>query len=613
MCGIVGVVCDGPCSRYFGRPVGLLIKECLLNLEYRGYDSVGFAVYSSGRLVVRKSRGKILEVERKLGFDELDGSVAIGHTRWATHGEPSDSNAHPHVDCGGRVAVVHNGIIHNYLELREYLRGRGHVFRSETDTEVVPHLLEELLSRGYTTLDALRELARTLRGAYALAIVVSGEPDRIYFIRNVSPLVIGLLEGVVFLASDIPAFLRYTKRVVVLEDGDFGYVSPSGVYVENIVKGVVDWRGRLRVVDWTPDMVAKGGYPHFMLKEIHEQPTALGNTLASIPPEVGKAVKTVARASRVFLAACGTSYHAALVGEYLLNTLCGLSATAFVASEYLRYRKVFREGDVLIAISQSGETIDTLMAVREARKRGARVIAVANVLYSAIPRESDVAIYTRAGPEIAVAATKTFTAQLVALLYLATEVARVLGSEDPGYLDLLRREMTSLPELAGEVIHVHEARIRRLADRMRGKVSAYYLGRGIGVPVSMEGALKLKEVAYIHAEAYPAGESKHGPIALVEEDFPVLFAVFDDEFRDLLLGNVEEMRARRAFAVGLVPRGYQDVARRFDFALEMPRLTPYTAAVLYSIPYQLLAYYTSVAKGLDPDRPRNLAKTVTVE
>jgi glucosamine--fructose-6-phosphate aminotransferase (isomerizing) len=606
-------VCDGPCSRYFGRPVGLLIKECLLNLEYRGYDSVGFAVYSSGRLVVRKSRGKILEVERKLGFDELDGFVAIGHTRWATHGEPSDSNAHPHVDCGGRVAVVHNGIIHNYLELREYLRGRGHVFRSETDTEVVPHLLEELLSRGYTTLDALRELARTLRGAYALAIVVSGEPDRIYFIRNVSPLVIGLLEGAVFLASDIPAFLRYTNRVVVLEDGDFGYVSPSGVYVENVVKGVVDWRGRLRVVDWTPDMVAKGGYPHFMLKEIHEQPTALRNTLASIPPEVGEAVKDVARAGRVFLAACGTSYHAALVGEYLLNTLCGLSATAFVASEYLRYRKVFREGDVLIAISQSGETIDTLMAVREARRRGARVIAVANVLYSAIPRESDAAIYTRAGPEIAVAATKTFTAQLVALLYLATEVARVLGSEDPGYLDLLRREMTSLPELAGEVIHVHEARIRRLAERMRGKVSAYYLGRGIGVPVSMEGALKLKEVAYIHAEAYPAGESKHGPIALVEEDFPVLFAVFDDEFRDLLLGNVEEMRARRAFTVGLVPRGYQDIARRFDFTVEMPRLTPYTAAVLYSIPYQLLAYYTSVAKGLDPDKPRNLAKTVTVE
>jgi len=613
VCGIVGVVCNGLCSKQFGKPIGMLIKECLLNLEYRGYDSVGFAIYSSGRVVVRKSRGKILEVERKLGFDEFDGSLAIGHTRWATHGEPTDYNAHPHVDCSGRIAVVHNGIIHNYLELKEYLKARGHVFRSETDTEVVPHLLEELTGRGYSALDALRELVRTLRGAYALAIVFSHEPGRIYFVRNVSPLVIGIGDGAVFVASDIPAFLRYTNRVVVLEDGDFGYVSPSEIYVENSVKGVVEWRGRVRVVDWTPDMVAKEGYPHYMLKEIHEQPTALRNTLASIALEVGEAVKVVAKANRVFLTACGTSYHAALVGEYLLNTLCGLNATSFIASEYLRYRKVFREGDVLVAISQSGETIDTLMAVREARKRGARVVAVANVLFSAIPRESDVAIYTRAGPEIAVAATKTFTAQLAVLLYLATEVAKILGSEDPDHLGELRREMTSLPELAGAVILQHEARIRRLAEKLRDKTNAFYLGRGIGVPISMEGALKLKEIAYIHAEAYPAGESKHGPIALVEEGFPVLFAVFDDEFRDLLMGNVEEMRARRAFTVGLVPRGYPDLARRFDFAVEMPRLTPYAAAVLYAIPYQLVAYYTSVARGLDPDKPRNLAKTVTVE
>ncbi len=613
MCGIAGVVCRGPCSKYFDKPVGLLIKECLLNLEYRGYDSVGFAVYGSGRIAVRKSRGKILEVERKLGFDEFDGDVAIGHTRWATHGEPSDYNAHPHVDCGGRVAVVHNGIIHNYLELREYLEARGHVFRSETDTEVVPHLLEELISRGSSTLDALRELVRTLRGAYALALLFSHEPNRIYFIRNVSPLVIGIRDGAIFVASDIPAFLRYTNKVVVLEDGDFGYVSPDEVYIENVVKGVVEWGERVRVIDWTPDMVAKEGYPHFMLKEIHEQPTALRNTLASIALEVGEATKVLAKASRIFLTACGTSYHAALAGEYLLNSLCGLNATSFIASEYLRYRKVFRDGDVLVAISQSGETIDTLMAVREARKRGAKVVSLANVLFSAIPRESDVAIYTRAGPEVAVAATKTFTAQLATLLYLATEVARVLGSEDPSYLDLLRKEVAELPELASEVILQHEARIKRLAEKLKGKANAFYLGRGIGVPISMEGALKLKEIAYIHAEAYPAGESKHGPIALVEEDFPVLFAVFDDEFRDLLMGNVEEMKARRAYIVGLVPDDYPDLARRFDFAIEMPKLTPYSAAVLYSIPYQLVAYYTSVARGLDPDRPRNLAKTVTVE
>lgn len=613
MCGIIGIVCNDSCSKYFGKPLGLLIKESLLNLEYRGYDSVGFAVSRHGKVIVRKSKGKILDVDKKLGFDEFDGVVGIGHTRWATHGEPNDVNAHPHTDCRGGIAVVHNGIIHNYLEFKEMLKARGHVFKSDTDTEVVPHLLEELISKGFSVLDAVRKLAKILKGAYALAIIVSSDPSKIYFVRNVSPLVIGIQDNAVFIASDIPAFLKYTNKVIVLEDGDFGYVSPSEIYIENIERGFVEWLKRVRVIDWAPDMIAKGGFPHYMLKEIHEQPIALRNTLASIGSEVSKIVDLIVKADRVFFTACGTSYHAALVGEYMFNTLCGLNVTSFIASEYLRYRKVFREGDIVVAVSQSGETIDTLMAVREARKRGAKVVAIANVLYSAIPRESDAVVYTRAGPEIAVAATKTFTAQLLVLLYTAIEVAQRLNSENVNYIGLIRREMEMLPELVENVIHTYEARVKGLAEKLKNKTNAFYLGRGIGVPISMEGALKLKEIAYIHAEAYPAGESKHGPIALVEEDFPVFFAIFDDEYKDLLLGNLEEMKARRAFTIGLIPKNYVDPVKKLDFVIEMPRLTPYTASILYSIPYQLVAYYTSVAKGLDPDKPRNLAKTVTVE
>lgn len=613
MCGIIGIACSTTCSKVLGKFLGLVIKECLLNLEYRGYDSVGFAIIDESNMVIRKSKGKISDVEKKLSFDEYDGSVGIGHTRWATHGEPSDRNAHPHTDCRGNIIVVHNGIIHNYLELKEMLIEKGHVFKSETDTEVIPHFLEDLLTKGYSVLDAVRTLAKVLKGAYALAIIVSSEPQKIYFIRNVSPLVIGIGSNVSFIASDIPAFLRFTNKVIVLDDGDFGYVSPSEMYIENIDKGIVDWRKRTRIVDWTPEMIAKEGFPHFMLKEIHEQPIALRNTLASVGVEIADVVKVLSKSSRIFLTACGTSFHAALVGEYIFNTLCGLNATTFIASEYLRYRKVFREGDVVIAISQSGETIDTLMAVREAKKCGAKVVAISNVLYSAIPRESDAVVYTRAGPEIGVAATKTFTTQLLVLLLISIEVAALLGLENQQNLEYIRREVREIPDIIENVIHLHEARIRRLAEKLKNKTNAFFLGRGIGVPISMEGALKLKEIAYVHSEAYPAGESKHGPIALVEEDFPVFFALFEDEYKELLISNIEEMKARRAFTIGLVPKNFNEAIKRLDIVFEIPRLTPYTAAIVYAVPYQLIAYYTSVSKGLDPDKPRNLAKTVTVE
>jgi len=615
VCGIIGILCKLYGSKVFNKPLGEIIKESLINLEYRGYDSVGFAIIDpfTRELVIKKSKGKIREVERRLGFSEYDGTIAIGHTRWATHGKPSDINAHPHVDCTNTIAIVHNGIIHNYMELKKKLIAKGHVFKSETDTEVVPHLIEEYLKQGLSFLEALRKVVRELKGAYALALISIYEPDKIYFVRNVSPLIIGLSDKALFIASDIPAFLQHTNKVIILEDGDFGYISPTEIYIENVNKGVVDWKSKIRIIDWTPEMAMKAGYPHYMLKEIHEQPIALKNTLASLGNEVDKVSKLLLDADRIFLTGAGTSFHAALAGEYLLNFMAGLNATAFISSEYMRFRKVFREDDVLIAVSQSGETIDTLMAVREARKKGVRIIALSNILDSAIPRESDISIYTRAGPEIGVAATKTFTTQLLVFVIIACRLAELTEQEDKSTINRVKNELKNINTITQAVTVMYEPFIRKFSERLARKTNAFYLGRGLGVPISMEGALKLKEIAYIHAEAYPAGESKHGPIALVEKDFPVFFTIFDDELKELILGNIEEMKARGALTIGLIPKGFEQAKEKLDVVFEMPRLTPYTAIIPYIIPYQLIAYYTSVARGYDPDRPRNLAKTVTVE
>lgn len=614
MCGIIGIACSSRGVNVFGKSLGLIIKDSLLNLEYRGYDSVGFAIVDEhGKIVVKKSKGKILDVEMKLGFDEYDGGVGIGHTRWATHGEPSDINAHPHTDCSNSIAVVHNGIIYNYQELKKLLIEKGHVFKSETDTEVVPHLIEEFIKNGYTVLEAIRLLVKIVKGAYALAIIVSNDPYKIYFVKNISPLVIGISNDIVFIASDIPAFLKHTNKVIVLDDGDFGYISPSEIYVENIDKGIVDWKKRIRVIDWTPEMILKGGFSHFMLKEIHEQSIALRNTLNSLGEEVEEIIKLLINARRIFLTGCGTSFHAALTGEYMLNVLCGIDTTSFISSEYMRFKKLFKDGDVLIAISQSGETIDTLMAVREAKKKNVKIVSICNVIDSAIPRESDKVVYTRAGPEISVAATKTFTAQLLVLLNLSIKLAKHMQSENSSILNRIEKELKEIPSIVTQVLHKYEPRIKSFAEKSKYFRNAFYLGRGIGLPISMEGALKLKEIAYIHAEAYPAGESKHGPIALIEENFPVFFVVLDDEYKEHILSNIEEMKARKALTIGLTPKNFEKILKKIDIVFEMPKLTPYTASIIYTIPYQLIAYYTAIAKGFDPDKPRNLAKTVTVE
>ncbi len=616
-CGIIAVASS---AGSLSKPLGEIIRESLKSLEYRGYDSVGFAVITKdGELVVRKSRGMIDSVSAKLGFSLIDGLVGIGHTRWATHGAPSDINSHPHLDCKGRIAVAHNGIIENWQTIKKDLINKGHVFVSDTDTEVIPHLIEEFKRKGLKPYDAFKAAVSELRGAYALVSLDLDEPDKVFFARHTSPLVVGLGKGVNFLASDIPAFLRYTRRVVVVRDGEVGFITSSQVVMERRKNdnGEVTWvridlRPRVRSVEWTPEMAMKEGFPHFMLKEIHEQPRALSSTLAGVKESLHYVAEELRRASRVVIIGAGTSYHASYLGALLLNNVGGLPSQALISSEMRWYARSISEGDVVIAVSQSGETIDTLLAVRAARRNGAKVIALSNVVDSAIPREASIAIYTRAGPEIGVAATKTFTTQVLTLSLLSVEVGKLRnvlnGEEANNHFKVLSR----VPELAANIINSSEAKAKAVARKMAEKKHAFYLGRGFGLPISMEGALKLKEVAYVHAEAYPAGESKHGPIALVEDGFPVLFTATTLEEAELVKSNVEEMKARYAWTLSVTPRKASELIKSVDIPFIMPDL-PFTASsVLYVLPYQLIAYYTAVAKGYDPDKPRNLAKTVTV-
>ncbi|GGI81073.1 glutamine--fructose-6-phosphate aminotransferase [Vulcanisaeta souniana JCM 11219] len=596
------------------EPIGKVVRRCLERLEYRGYDSVGIAVIKNNYIEVRKGKGKISEVNSRLNFDGVDGTTAMGHTRWATHGKPSDDNSHPHTDCSGTVAVIHNGIISNFLELKEELIKKGHVFKSETDTEIVAHLIEEYLKLGYRPFDAFKAALSKLRGAYAFVVAIAQEPNRLYFARNTSPLVIGIGNGTNFVASDIPAFLEYTNTVIVLRDGEYGYIEPGKVYIER--NGVpINIEERIRLISWTPEMASKEGYPHFMLKEIHEQPLAINSTLAGIEEGAfNKVVNAILDSRKILIIGAGTSYHAGLVGDYLLTSMLGLDTHTLISSEYRKYLNAVNDGDTVIAISQSGETIDTLVAVRAFKERGAKIIAISNVIDSAIPRESNYVLYTRAGPEIGVAATKTFTTQLTVLTILALKIGVATGklttNEYRSAMDMIGK----IPGLLQNVITKTEGKVKALSEHMSKKQSAYYLGRGIGVPLSMEGALKLKEIAYIHAEAYPAGESKHGPIALVEENYPVVFSILDDDNADAMLGNVMEMKARDAYIIGLVPDKYVGKFRELlNVTLEMPSIDYRVAPVIYIVPMQLLAYYTAVARGYDPDKPRNLAKTVTVE
>ncbi len=613
MCGIVGVVAD---PTIIPNVVPMLI-DGLKRLEYRGYDSAGFAFIEcgTGRLVVLKDKGTIDGVVERFNVQGRCGVSGIAHTRWATHGAPSEVNAHPHRDCLGDIAVVHNGIIKNFAVLRDLLREKGHRFTSETDTEVVAHLVEEYVRQGMPVFEAFKKAIQVIEGAYAIALIHRSEPGRIYFARMVSPLIIGLGDGFNMVSSDIPSMLPYTRRIVVLHDGEYGYIEANRVYIESS-KGPVDWRSRITHVTWSIDAAEKGGYPHFMLKEIMEQPRVLYETYTGLVSgaEAEAAAKLLASAGKVYVTGAGTSFHAGLVFSYYMATIAGAPVIPFIASEYKVYESLADEDSVVVAISQSGETIDTLQAVRAFKKRGAKVVAVSNVIASSIPRESDHTVYTRAGPEIGVAATKTFLTQVLALTLITLEHAaatgRLLASEKKSYI----RQLSKAGDAAARGINLSVRSIERLSEYLRTRKNMYILGRGLGAFLAYEAALKVKEVSYIHAEAYPAGESKHGPIALVERGFPVLFigANTAGDYVEKLQGNVMEMKARGAFTVlvGLSPyKQIEGVDYNIDVGEDDEILAPYAIIP----PFQLLAYKLAVSLGYDPDKPRNLAKTVTVE
>jgi len=609
LCGIIGFAKSGNAPL---RCSDVLV-EGLRKLEYRGYDSVGVAVVSkNGGFAIIKDVGSVDRVVKAPEFEVLDGSVAIGHTRWATHGKPSKENAHPHTDCSKRVAVVHNGIIENYLELKNVVLGEGHVFMSETDTEVVAHLIEHFKKLGAKPFEAFKKAVAMLRGSYALAVVDLDEPDRIFFARSVSPLVIGLGNNINFVSSDITAFVKYTNRVVVLRDGEVGYVSSSEVYVEFNGRPV-DVSSRIRLVELDAQSIEKGGFPHYMTKEIFEQPYALAQTFSALQTQnISDVLRVLEEARKIYIVGAGTSYHASLLGAIAFKRFLGLDAEALISSEFRVISRAVKWGDVVIGVSQSGETIDTLLALREARERGAKTVALVNNQFSTIARESDYVISMRAGPEIAVAATKTFTTQVLSLLYIVARLAEFTGAIDVDYKALIQGLKMS-HEVAQRVLEACTEVCKAIAVRLAEKQSAYYLGRVFGVPIAMEGALKLKEIAYIHAEAYPAGESKHGPIALVEEGFPVVF-IYLGFLDEMLESNVEEMKARGAYVIAVAQGDMVlgSIAKYSNAVVKMPKAPLEVRLVTYVIPLQLIAYYTSVIKGLDPDKPRNLAKTVTV-
>ncbi|MBI4840408.1 MAG: glutamine--fructose-6-phosphate transaminase (isomerizing) [candidate division NC10 bacterium] len=611
MCGIVGYIGEK-------RVVPILI-EGLKRLEYRGYDSAGLAVVDQGRMVIHRSVGKIKELENALWGTSLGGTLGLGHTRWATHGRPTEENAHPHTDCTGDLVVVHNGIIENYLALKEKLLAEGHFFRSETDTEVIAHLIEKYLKEDRDIEVATRRALNDVTGAYAIGVLWKGDPGRLVGAKCGSPLVVGLGQGDFFFASDIPAILNHTRNVLFLNDEELVVLTRDGVQVTTLMGEPV--QRPVEKVLWSPILAEKGGYKHFMLKEIYEQPRAVRDTIRGrFSEEAGQIFfegmealdEALPQIQKVILIACGTAWHAALVGKFLLEELCRVPVEVDYSSEF-RYRDPVVDPQTLVmAVSQSGETLDTLAGIKEARARGCHTFAVCNVVGSSITREVDGVLYTHAGPEIGVAATKTFTAQLAALYLFALYFGRRRGSLDAARVRDLLADLVRLPQQIETVLHL-DTELERLAHLFHTKSDFLYLARGITYPIALEGALKLKEISYIHAEGYPAGEMKHGPIALITEEMPVVILAPKDKVYEKILGNIQEVKARDGIVIAFCTEGDLDLPRKVDHCLAVPRTSPLLTPVLLAIPMQLLAYHVAVRKGCDVDQPRNLAKSVTVE
>lgn len=619
MCGIVGYVGS--------RPVVPVLLEGLHRLEYRGYDSAGIAVLNDNKLKVNKAKGKLAVLEEKLSQTHVASNIGIGHTRWATHGAPSDTNAHPHTDCSGTLAVVHNGIIENYQELKVKLLAEGHVFTSETDTEVLAHLIEKYLKERGSLLEAVRAAVEAVRGSYALAVISEAAPGEIVAARKDSPLVVGLNDGEYFLASDIPALLPYTRDTLLIDDGEVIRLSRGGAEVFG-PDGLPVTKEIFRV-KWDAKAAEREGWDHFMLKEIFEQPRALRDTLAGrltpgegglgfLPSleELGLEKDYINSLRQIHGVACGTAYHAAMVGKRLWEHLVGLPVEVDLASEF-RYRDVPLLGPetLVTVVSQSGETADTLAALREAKGRGSRVLAITNVVGSSVSREADHVLYTWAGPEIAVASTKAYTTQLLALGLIGLYLAQIRGSRtfDRRELAWLGAELAEIPGKAQQTLDLNQ-QVRGLAQRIAQHQNAFFIGRGLDYAAALEGALKLKEISYIHAEAYAAGELKHGTLALIEEGVPVVCLVTQPHLAEKTISNIKEVKARGGWTIGVtVPEVESQVAEAVDEMLVLPQTAPQWVPILAVIPLQLLAYYAAVARGCDVDQPRNLAKSVTVE
>ncbi|MDY3973806.1 MAG: glutamine--fructose-6-phosphate transaminase (isomerizing) [Veillonella caviae] len=610
MCGIVGYIGFEDASTF--------MLEGLSKLEYRGYDSAGIAVIGANNVIkIQKKVGRLANLEAVVKADANPGHIGIGHTRWATHGRPSDMNAHPHSDAKGLFAVVHNGIVENYLPIKEELIKKGYEFKSETDTEVVAHLLADLYDGDFE--GTVRRMLDRIEGSYSLVIMCAEDPSRIICTKQDNPLVIGLGKGENFIASDIPAIINRTRDTYILNDGEVAIVTKDSVAVSDRAGNPIN--KKVFHVTWNAEAAEKGGFEHFMLKEIYEQPKAIRDTLTGriskdnkevVYEELGWEPADVASIDRILITACGTAYHAGLVAKYYIEQLARIPVEVDIASEY-RYRNPLTDKNTLaIVISQSGETSDTLAALKEAKRLGARSLAITNVVGSSISREADQVVYTWAGPEIAVASTKAYTTQLVALLLLAVYLGQLNGKLDPVLAEKILTDLHELPTLCNEIFETVDD-IKAFARNYGFREDAFFLGRSIDYAVAMEGSLKLKEISYIHAEAYAGGELKHGTLALIEEGVPVIALVTQDDVREKMMSNVKEVKARDAVVIGLGLAGDTELEKYVDHTIFVPRADKFTAPILAVIPLQLLAYYAAITRGADVDKPRNLAKSVTVE
>ena len=610
MCGIVGYI-------GFNQAADFLL-DGMAKLEYRGYDSAGIAVIGAENVIkIQKKVGRLANLEAIVKADPNEGTVGIGHTRWATHGRPSDMNAHPHASEDGKFAVVHNGIIENYMPLKEELIAKGYHFKSETDTEVVAHLLEDMYDGDFV--DTVRRMLNRVDGAYALEIICADEPDKIICTKKENPLVIGLGKGENFVASDIPAIINYTRDTYILSDGELAIVTRDNVSVFDRKGNAID--KDVFHVSWNAEAAEKGGYEHFMLKEIHDQPKAVRDTFGTHISEDGKTVHfeelnwtadDVTAFNKILIVACGTAYHAGLVTKQYIESLARIPVNVEIASEYRYSNPLTDDKTLCIVISQSGETSDTLAALKEAKRLGAKSLAITNVVGSSISREADNTVYTWAGPEISVASTKAYTTQLVAGLLFAVYLGQLNGKMDPAVGEEILSGIRNLPTLIHEIFEVDED-MKAFAKHYGFKSDAFFLGRAIDYAVAMEGALKLKEISYIHAEAYAGGELKHGTLALIEEGVPVIALATQEDVYDKMISNIREVKAREAIVIGIGMKGDEELSKHVDHTIYVPRANKFIAPILAVVPLQLLAYYAAITRGADVDKPRNLAKSVTVE